>query len=242
MTTKTNQPAIKLNEGEVLRTALKVEPGAGAIKLAQEFAVGRTYEEVAEIMADLIDGYFEGADDKRVKRCHYCGYFYRDVTKNNSSHVCSPECKAGKDVVMQDYRRKVKASDKPKKLTNRDKYYNADHEYPFWISEYEMMKHSWKYELMTNDVEKYEAAKQRKIMIGGKRRGTPEAIDYNGDEHNVKDIHVKFTPNNRDAGKEHVKSVSASDQDAYLLQKYGATKLAQERRRAQMKAHYGNKI
>lgn len=234
MTSKT----IVIKDGEVLvKSALKVEPGAGAIKLAQEFAVGRTREEVEEIIPDLIAGNFEGAEDKRVKRCQFCGYFYRDATKNNSSHVCSPECKTGKDIVLKQYRRQIRNADKPKRKLLKDEHY-FDGEYSFfasdfWMREYDRRHQSYSY---GDNFEAYVGYHQVKAINGGRRVKVPQKIDYNGTE-KVKPVHVKFSRNNaniKKAGKVKAYKMSREEIDGHLQESYGAEKLAYERRFAQL--------
>ena len=234
MTTKT----IEFKEGEVLtKTGLKVDPGAGAVKLAQEFAVGRTYEEVEGIMTDLIDGNFEGAEDKRVKRCHYCGYFYRDVTKNNSSHVCSPECKTGKDIVLKQYRREVRNEGKPKrKLLKDEHYYDGEYSFfsnDFWMREYDRRHQTYSY---GNNFEAVVGYHQVKAKNGGKRVNVPQKIDYNGTE-KVTPIHVKLPRHDKSvktASKVKSYKMSREEIEGHLLESYGAKKLAYERRFAQL--------
>lgn len=235
MTPQTTTQTAKTKEMLVItKTAFKVEPGAGAIQFARELYYKYAAAENDPILTAqrIIDAEYPEHEHKKVKCCQYCGYFFRDKTKNNSSKVCSDDCKAGKDVVMRTHKRRTKAADKPRKLTNRQKYYYSHYEYPFWINEYEMMKDAWSRETLTDEIEKHEAKRELKEKNGGKRRGEPEKIEYNGDEGYIRNIQVKLTPYNRELAKVHVKKMTAEKQTAYLLKTYGALKLAQERRRA----------
>ncbi|TWN06918.1 hypothetical protein CHCC14596_1320 [Bacillus licheniformis] len=56
-------------------------------------------------------------------------------------------------------------------------------EYPFWLSEREMLKRAWKYEHLATDkeIEIMLAAKYRDQQIGGKRKAKC-TVPYNGDE------------------------------------------------------------
>ena len=122
------------------------EPGQGAIDYATELlrAEGNstTWGTVRSIIADL-------PDEKRVKRCDYCGYPWRDGSLRNRKHTCSDECKTGIKTLQRAAQRADKAllSGKKKKKTKRDENYIWWLEYPFWLDEYEMLKQSWKHEV-----------------------------------------------------------------------------------------------
>jgi len=151
---KTTKTTFKLNKGDVLaKTGLKVKPGEGAVEFARQFFPPFVdYHEGLEIATDLIDGFFVGVEDPRVRRCNHCGYYYRDKTKNNSSLVCSEDCKDGKDTVLQWYRREIRKADKPRRLSWMDMHY-ATHipgtseklEYPFWKSDWHMFEYDRKH-------------------------------------------------------------------------------------------------
>ncbi|MED1917502.1 hypothetical protein P4V64_19450 [Bacillus thuringiensis] len=120
-------------------------PGEGAIKYAIEHLAGLTREQAAARVTRLLK---ELPDDKRVKRCDYCGYPWRDDSLRNNKRTCSKECRTGIKSLHTKKQRADKAllEGKTKKRTKRDNYYIWWLEYPFWLNEYEMLKQSWKYE------------------------------------------------------------------------------------------------
>jgi len=244
---KTTKTTFKLNKGDVLtRTGLKVMPGEGAIEFARQyFPPYVEHYEGLEIAADLIDGFFEGVDDPRVRRCNHCGYFYRDKTKNNSSLVCSDDCKNGKDGVLQWYRRESRKAGKPRRLSWMDMHYathNADTgerlEYPFWISDWHMFEYDRKHKAYSfgDNFEQYVAQQKLKEKRGGKRK-RPQLIDYDG-YLKPQNIAVKFITSGvgRSNGKLIIIKRSKSEIAADLLERYGEKHLHRERIRAQMAA------
>lgn len=232
MTTKIK---IEIKPGEVLaESAFKVDPGTGAIKLAQEFAVGRTRDEVEEILSDLIDGNFEGANDKRVKRCQYCGYFYRDITRANSSHTCSPECKSGKDNLLKRYRRRIRedAGLKPKRKLLKDEHY-ADGEYPFFASDYWMFEYDRRNQTYSygDNFESYIGWYQNRTH----RKKVAPKSSYSG-KHEEKPVrNIKFSVGVHKQASNGAITVSKESREnisKHLESSYGAQKLAFERKHA----------
>ncbi|MET3507647.1 hypothetical protein ABMB67_003761, partial [Halalkalibacter oceani] len=71
------------------------EPGEGAITFALEYTKGLTKQEAEPIIASLLKGELHEVSDKRVKRCDYCGYWWRDESVRNTKKTCSKECKTG---------------------------------------------------------------------------------------------------------------------------------------------------
>lgn len=221
---------IKLEKYDVLnRTALKVDPGKGAVDFAKRYVEEMTLLHVEAVCKDLIAGNFEEIDDKKVRRCQYCGYFYRDNTKNNSSLVCSDECKSSKDIVLKAFRRKEKAEGKPRRASFKEMYYTEHLEYPFFTSEKKMMEYSARHEVSYGDEFEETIGKvMTNRMMGGKKKST-QNIEYNGDEVTSK-IKVRIASHgNKEAGQ--VVKYKA-DCQTELMQRYGARKLEQERIRA----------
>ncbi|UTY65831.1 hypothetical protein [Bacillus velezensis] len=147
-------------------------PGEGAIEFAIGFVKNKTRAEALPIIKRLLQGDVHDAGDKRIKRCAYCGYYYRDQTKPNNSKTCSQFCKTDLDTL----RRKKKNADKAlltsdKSLKKMEKLYVWWLDYPFWISEREMINRSWKHEkpVSSEKLAMHDAAKQRDKEFGGKR-------------------------------------------------------------------------
>lgn len=230
-------------------TALKVWPGEGAVLYALHHLLRRsvphggkmTPEQVLELCVDITAGNFEGVGGKRVRRCQYCGYYYEDITRNNSSLVCSDECKTGKDIELKAFRREIRKASNPKRrLTYKERYYAEYHpdgsvlEYPFWKSDFHMFEYDRKRgsRLYGDDIEEIIARSQLNTEMGGKKKGVA-VVPYNGDEKGVKDISVRFIDaGQRKPGEVVSYKMSREDYDAYLLETYGAAKLRNERKRA----------
>ncbi|MFD1926950.1 hypothetical protein ACFSFY_02520 [Sporosarcina siberiensis] len=214
---------------EVIETIEYEEPGHGAVLYAAQFMAGFTFHTAMPIVKQIMNAVVH---DKKERRCAYCEYYYRDITKNNSSVVCSPECR---NLRKAKYTRTKNAAKpkKPKKLTNREKYYNDHLEYPFWTDDYEMMKMSWKHEpsYSVDKVEYIRAAKMREIEMGGKKR-VAEVIDYNGDEKGVEDIRVRFLPSDKKERPATITTMSAADSVVYYEAKYSDKHMQDERRRS----------
>lgn len=125
-----------------------IEPGAGAIAYARERIAGLSRDEAAPVIRELIAN---PLDDKRVKRCEYCGYPWRDDSLRNTKRTCSDECKTALKTLQRRRQRADKAllegEDAPPKKRAKRHCYVWWLEYPFWLNEYEMLKRSWKYEV-----------------------------------------------------------------------------------------------
>lgn len=234
--------SIKLKKGEVLKhTFLKVLPGAGAVELARRyFPLNVEYHDALKIASNLIDGYFEGVDDPKVRRCAHCGYYYRDKTKNNSSVTCSKECSDGKDIVLKAWRREVRKVSKVRRLSWLELHYASSYkketqEYPFWTSDWHMFEYDRKRKVYSfgDDFEQYVAQQKRNSEMNGKRKAV-EHIDYDG--HNTpRNIYVKLG-GEVSYGKVTTIKRSCEDIEKDLLTRYGVEKLQRERVRAQMAA------
>ncbi|PRS14642.1 hypothetical protein C6X95_06595 [Bacillus pumilus] len=153
-------------------------PGKGAVEFAKELVDGMGREDAASIIKKVNEGSYLDESDKRVKRCAYCGYFYRDKTKPNNSRTCCKECKIDLDT----FNRKKKKADKellnPKKKT--ELRYVWWLEYPYWLSEEEMIKWSWKYEAPypTDKIATIAAKKQEKENLGGRQKKSTDNYYY----------------------------------------------------------------
>jgi hypothetical protein len=121
-------------------------PGAGAIEYARRQVSGLSREQAALIMRNLLTG---TSSEKRVKRCAYCGYRWRDESLRNTLRTCSDECKTAAKTLQKRQQRADKAllSGKTKKKTKKAENYIWWLEYPFWLNEYEMLKNAWKHEV-----------------------------------------------------------------------------------------------
>lgn len=152
-----------------------MNPGAGAIEYAASLVIGLTREQAALILQNHMP------EDKRVKRCSYCGYLWRDESLRNTARTCCGECKTAIKTEQKARQRADKAllTGKTPKKTKREINYIWWLEYPFWISEYEATKQAWKYERPydPHKLAYMEAAVIRKQNHGRKRHSTKHYWD-----------------------------------------------------------------
>jgi hypothetical protein len=138
-------------------------PGSGAIAFAAKYVRDLDFEQALITLGRLMDGQLHDPRDKRVKRCDYCGYFWRDETRNNRKQTCSAECRRGIKTLHQAARRaKQKARNSGgRKPTKKGEYYRREH--GLWTTEGEMLKHVSKHErpYPTHKVAQIDAAKGR---------------------------------------------------------------------------------
>jgi len=133
------------------------EPGEGAINYAIYIVENyddsklKNREDLLNLMYAIMT---QMPPHKRVKRCEYCGYVWYDDSLRNTKKTCSAECKTGIKTLQRRMQRADRAllQRKPRKKTKKEINYIWWLEYPFWLDEYEMLKHSWKYEI-PKDVE-----------------------------------------------------------------------------------------
>ncbi|MFD1018677.1 hypothetical protein [Thalassobacillus hwangdonensis] len=207
-------------------------PGTGAVEYAREFVEGKSMLESLPTITSLMKGELHDVGNKRIKRCDYCGYHYNDQTRPNNSKTCSKECKIARDTLNRKMKQADKALLNPKK-TKKQEYYLDWLEYPFWINEYEMLKHTWKHEPSygLSKVEQIAAAKQRTERIGGRRKPkycTP--MDKRGEKaHRVR---VKFAKSDRNPSEVKTYRMDPDEITSYLVSKYGEKHLQSARRKA----------
>lgn len=198
------------------------EPGQGAIDFATQFVVRLTREQAKPIIKQLLAGNLHDKTDKRIKRCQYCGYYYRDKTRPNNSKTCSRECKIAIDTL----KRARKNADKALLKLDFEKelytYYARHLEYPFYLSEHYMLKRAHNHETPCTDdkLAQIDAAKQR----GYKRKATKTPTD-GSDKVYVRGLRYKHLYGE-------VQTSFIPEIDEYFINKYGAYKLRMERWRA----------
>lgn len=236
--TKSKVTKIVIPKGFVMEpTALKVWPGEGAVNFAKQFVAEMTVEHVMEVCEDLVAGYFEGRDDKRVRRCQFCGYYYKCRTKNNLSLVCSEVCKTGKDIALKAFRREIKRAGKPRRPTYKEQHYTeyADGvklDYPFWKSddharEYDRKRGAYMYGY---DLEEVIARGLLNVEMGGKKKAT-QTIDYDGDKKSAP-FAVKLSEKLRKTTEVVIYKSNREDIEAGFIERYGGEKMEQVRRAA----------
>ncbi|MFD2923882.1 hypothetical protein [Halobacillus naozhouensis] len=205
------------------------DPGTGAIEFAREYVQGLDELEALSVINSLLNGELHDSTDKRIKRCNYCGYHYKDNTRPNNAKVCSHECREARKVINRTRKRRTA---KPPKPTKKDIYYvKAPDGYDFWINEREMLKYFDNRETVFDDkkIEQIAAAKHRKESMGGKK--TPKyTSSYQGDEKGAGTDHrvnVRFVENKeaRKPGEVITTKIDPEEVKAYLIEEYGEHKL-----------------
>lgn len=195
-------------------------PGTGAIEFARQYTEGLTVKEALPVIERLLKGELHDPADKRIKRCAYCGYYYRDKTRPNNSKNCSRECKIASDTL----KRARKNADKALLKLDFEKelytYYAWHLEYPFYLSEHYMLKRAHNHETPCTDdkLAQIDAAKQR-----GYKRKTTGVIGK---------VHVRGLRHRHLYGEVQTSFIPREEIDEYFINKYGAYKLRTERWRA----------
>ncbi|MDM5197868.1 hypothetical protein QUF79_07550 [Fictibacillus enclensis] len=210
------------------------DPGSGAIEFAKSFIRGLTEESALLVIKHLVAGTLHDKNDKRIKTCVYCNYFFRDQTRPGNAKACSSECKVGFDTLNRAKRRAEEALLKPKKKGRREEYYLSWFEYPFWLNEYEMIKQSWKQEApySPEKLAQIAAAKERQKLIGGKQK-PKRCVPYKGDEKDSGKVFIHFPKHNyRKPSNIVVSNMSREEIDNYFCSRYSMEHLRLERQRA----------
>lgn len=199
-----------------------IDPGPGALAFAMTF-VGEemTLAHVEPLLSRLVAGESHDPTDKKVKRCAYCNFYFRDSTRPNNAVVCSKECRKLRNA-FKERQNYVPEPPKPRPM-------GLDLEYPFYKNPSTMHKYSRREVLKSpHSIANIQAARIRYEQMGGRKR-KQEIIQYNGDELERRRFNVKITPHRQENGK--VKVYKMSREECYAG-KYSAEKLAQERWRA----------
>src|SRR5690606_27898951 len=158
------------------------EPGAGAIEFAKQYVIGHREFDLLS-MSKLLDGDLHDPEDKRVKRCDYCGYFWRDDSLRNTKKTCSDDCKRSIKTLQRRKQREKQEllNPKPRKRTLMDDYVYWL-EYPYWVNEYSMLKIGWKFERPASEsLMDYIEAKEE-LLGKGNRKISRKVVDYHGDD------------------------------------------------------------
>ncbi|WP_199880716.1 hypothetical protein [Bacillus massiliglaciei] len=199
-------------------------PGAGAVEFASQFTINLSEVQALPVIADILAGKLYDIADKRIKRCGWCAYPYRDKTKPNNSKTCSPGCKYAKDNFAKAVKKAETALTNPKPMSfERNQYtYYADHlEYPFYLSEHYMLKraHRWESPFSPDKLALIDAATQR----GYKRKSAGTPTDGSGR------VFVKGLGHKHAYGPVGVSRL----EEGYFKSKYSERHLQLERRRAE---------
>lgn len=220
------------------------EPGEGAIEFARRYIKpGMDKEAALDVLTEVIDGYVKEVFDKKVKRCDHCGFLYRDVTKNNSSKVCSDECKASKDYAKKKKKRKVTTiKNGTARKYSDDLYYYAHLEYPYWnsidgrrtedlMSMFDRNRGSI---LLGANLENVVAAYKKRQGSGAKRKKTDNTNLYESNwSKSVWKPSAEFWGDTKpEASRVKFTKRSREEIEAYMLKTYGEKKLQIARKRA----------
>lgn len=218
-------------------------PGAGATKFASRYIANvDEYYDCLDVLEDVIDGNVEEIEDKRVKRCGYCGFLYRDESPKNNRRTCSDECKAEKDYLAKQIKRYEADMQRPDRRKTADEmYYYSQYEYPFWNSmngnsdetmqEYNRKRGSI---LLGDKLEAVAFASKNQTDNGGKRVNTDNVNLYEGDwssssQTPSKEFYGDTKPIATDVV---VKKYGSGEVEKYLAETFSEQKRREERRRA----------
>lgn len=162
------------------------EIGVGAIKYAKELTDGMSRTEIESGIEDLLQGVLNDPSDKRVKRCDYCGYWWRDNSLRNTKRTCCEDCKRSIKTLQRRKQRTDKVLLNPKLQTPKKHMLRDDYlwwlEYPCWANEYSMLKYGWKFERPMT-IAKMDYVTSNHEMYGeGNRRKPRRTSDYHGDD------------------------------------------------------------
>jgi hypothetical protein len=157
------------------------EPGAGAINFTKQFTEGLSRIEASTVVEQLLRGELHDHSDRRVKRCDYCGYYWRDGSLRNTKRKCSDECERGTKRLQTRQRRADKEllnpNPKAKKPTLMDDYVWWL-EYPYWTDEYSMIKIGWKYEKPSGVAVMDYVEANRSIYGDGNRKKATSQVEF----------------------------------------------------------------
>ncbi|WP_077624963.1 hypothetical protein [Sediminibacillus massiliensis] len=156
------------------------EPGAGAIEYASQIVgdLSKSPESI-QVITQLLNGELHDTDDKQVKRCDYCRYFWRDDSLRNNKRTCCEECKRKVKTLQKRKQRERRELLNPtsKKRKKKDDYVYWL-EYPYWINEESMFDEGERFEKpMKTEVLDYIHTKNQKYGVGNRKRRTSER-DY----------------------------------------------------------------
>lgn len=166
---------MKIEKGQVIEElAIGATPGAGAVQFIKELLDRYSDEYFDEfiLLRDIEEDKPEIFEDKRVRKCCACGFYFRDKSKPNSAVVCSDECRAEKNKHLRNIKRREQSAEAG---TKRDRHYS--NEYGFYASDEKLMESDQRHIVNTADFEKTVARSQIRQINGGKKRVTSQNID-----------------------------------------------------------------
>ena len=153
--------------------------GTGARAYLQTFFErGMASHEIYEAIAQLK---VEAAQDKRVKQCEYCGGYWFDDSLRNTRNTCCDECKTGIKTLQRRKQREKKELTNPTSKSKKRKIiddYVHWLDYPYWLDEYSMLKHSWREEVpQTVETIDFVKVKHETLGEGNRRKGKSKGAD-----------------------------------------------------------------
>ncbi|MBD7965387.1 hypothetical protein [Fictibacillus norfolkensis] len=159
------------------------EPGLGAIEFAKHFIKNMNRNDALKVTTQLLKGELHDNQDNRVKRCDYCGYWWKDNSLRNTRKTCSDGCKTSIKTLQKREQRAneflLNPEKKEKKETLMD-YYLWWLDHPFWVQEYAMIKVGWKFERPSGvSLMNYIEAKNELYGMGN-RKTSKKVVNYHG--------------------------------------------------------------
>ncbi|MBN9653880.1 hypothetical protein J0K78_06345 [Halobacillus sp. GSS1] len=140
---------LKIEDGENPQEVIFYgQPGEGAVEYARQFVgdMGKT-PEARETLIKLLNEELPGIEDRRVKRCDYCRYLWRDDSLRNNRKSCCEDCRQARRKLQKrkEREREELINPKPRKRTKKDDYVYWI-EYPYWSNEDSMLAEAERYE------------------------------------------------------------------------------------------------
>ncbi|MGP9043143.1 hypothetical protein [Cytobacillus kochii] len=198
-----------------------INPGSGAIEFALQYVDGLSEDLARPIIDKLVAGNLHDSDDKRIKKCDWCGYYFRDKTKPNTAKVCCRQCKYSKSNAAKAKKKADEALLNPTKKVNTYTYY-ADHlEYPYYANEKYMLSRAARHEVQMAPASLEVIHQLMSRNYKTKAKNTPT------------DGSDKFEVRGLRHGHSYEEVVISKLEPGYFEELYGERHLAMERWRAQ---------
>lgn len=158
-------------------------PGAGALAFHRNHVAGLPLQQSEIFIRQLYNGELEFiTDNKRVKRCAYCDFYWRDNSSRNNAKLCSEACRKAHRALQKAEERARKPKAAPEKLLEID-YYIHELEYAYWLDDKRMNNYIARHERLSSGKLIEVASNQRQALgdgnhKGNRRRGFPKSPEY----------------------------------------------------------------
>ncbi|MFC4387755.1 hypothetical protein ACFOZ1_07995 [Gracilibacillus marinus] len=158
-------------------------PGSGALAFHRHHVAGLPLQQSEIFIRQLYNGELEFiTDNKRVKNCAYCGFYWYDESTRNNAKLCSESCRKAHRALQKAEERGRKPKAAPEKLREID-YYIHELEYAYWRDEKIMQNYIARHERLSTAgfIERqsnHNLAFGEGNRQGNRRRGFPKLPKY----------------------------------------------------------------